>query len=274
MKLLNYIFLLFVLMSALSVRGQHGLDKDSIDAIIKHSPAFAIYEDNYFITGVSLHDKLSKYSSDAKFQISIKQRLTNTPVIWGAYAYLTYTQKSFWDVYMASSPFSENNYNPGVRLIKPIYKKNDRLLGGFSFGIEHQSNGRDSIYSRAWNFVSLEYGHSFSSKLVASLNLNLPFGMSEENTDLMDYIGYMEARMSWTIKENTLIFDAVGRKGAKWDTKGNIMLSVSYKPIKSRNQYIVLQWWEGYGESLIDYTKHTSMLRIGIMLKPTFMRLY
>jgi alkylhydroperoxidase/carboxymuconolactone decarboxylase family protein YurZ len=33
---------------------------------------------------------------------------------------LTYTQKSFWDIYQDSYPFADNNYNPGLALAKPI----------------------------------------------------------------------------------------------------------------------------------------------------------
>ncbi|WP_394700040.1 phospholipase A [uncultured Draconibacterium sp.] len=73
-----------------------------------------MFKDNYFVTGTTLNDEPKKYNSDAKFQISIKYRIMNKPFLYGFYPYLTYTQKSFWDIYLNSSPFAESNYNPGL----------------------------------------------------------------------------------------------------------------------------------------------------------------
>lgn len=210
------------------VYAQSGMSKDSTEYVFSHSPAFSIYKDNYFITGITLNETPSKENSDAKFQFSFKQRLQNKPVVCGAYFYLIYTQKSFWDIYKNSSPFAESNYNPGLQLIKPIYKK-DRHIGVFGLSIEHESNGRDSIYSRSWNFVGINYAHFFSDKVQSSLKVFIPFGLSD-NPDLNKYIGYSEAYFSWNIKKDKLILDVTGRKAAAWDTKGSLMTTLSFRP--------------------------------------------
>lgn len=266
------LLVLFFILMHYGSYAQYNLSKDSTEYAISQSPAFSIYKDNYIISGTVLDHVPSKDNSDAKFQFSFKQRIQNKPLVWGSYFYLIYTQKSFWDIYKKSSPFAENNYNPGLQLTKPIYSKN-HLKGVFSFSMEHESNGRDSIYSRSWNFIGLQYAHFFSREVNASLKAFIPLEKSD-NPDLMKYIGYAEAQVSWNIIEELLILDIMARKGAAWDAKGSIMTSLSYRPSEKRNMYWTLQWFQGYGENLVDYNKHVSMLRIGFMVKPKLYRFY
>ncbi|MBS1776174.1 MAG: phospholipase A [Bacteroidetes bacterium] len=261
-----------LLLFPFTIYAQPNMSKDSTQYVFSKSPAFSIFKDNYFISGTTLNETPSKNNSDAKFQFSFKQRLQNKPLIWGSYFYLTYTQKSFWDIYKSSSPFAESNYNPGLQLIKPIYKK-DRFIGVLGLSLEHESNGRDSIYSRSWNFVGINYAHFFSDKVLASIKVFVPFELSD-NPDLNKYIGYSEAQFSWNIKKNRLILDVTGRKGAEWNTKGSLMTTLSFRPSVKRNLYWSIQWWQGYSESLIDYKQSTSMIRIGFTVKPTFYRFY
>lgn len=251
---------------------QANLSKDSTEYYISKSPAFSIFKDNYFISGIPLDHKPDKDNSDAKFQFSFKQRIQNRPLVWGSYFYLTYTQKSFWDIYKKSSPFAETNYNPGLQLVKPIYAKGN-LTGVVTLSVEHESNGRDSIYSRSWNFVGISYSHLFSDRLNATLKIYIP-SKSSDNPDLNKYIGYSEAQFSWGIKKDLLILDLTARKGASWDTKGSLMTTLSFRPSVKRNLYWTLQWWQGYAESLVDYRQRTSMIRVGFMVKPSFFRFY
>lgn len=251
---------------------QFRMSKDSTEHIIRQSPAFSIFKDNYIVSGTALNEKPSEDNSDVKFQFSFKQRLQNSPLVWGSYFYLTYTQKSFWDIYKESSPFAETNYNPGLQLSKPIYTK-DQFRGILSLSVEHESNGRDSIYSRSWNFIGINYSHLFSDKINASLKVIIPVERAD-NPDLNKYIGYTEAQFSWKIKDNNMILDVAGRKGASWDTKGSLMTTFSYRPNAKRNLYWMVQWWQGYAESLVDYKQNISRIRIGFMVKPTFFRFY
>lgn len=248
------------------------LSKDSVQHIVSHSPAFSIYRDNYFIAGTTVRGTPSQYNSDAKFQFSFKQRLANKPLLPNTFFYLTYTQKSFWDIYLSSSPFKETNYNPGIQMVKFLFEK-DQLQGLLAFSLEHESNGRDSTNSKSWNFVSASYTKIMARKLAVSVKLWLPFFLSD-NPDLTDYIGYGEAQLQWTIKEDKWFLDMTARKGDFRSTRGSLQANLSFRPSMARNQYLVLQWWQGYAESLIDYKQSNSMLRLGIILRPTFYRFY
>lgn len=251
---------------------QISLDRDSIHKIITKLPAFSIYKDNYFVTGVQLGETPTRNNMDAKFQFSFKQRLSNKPEIFGAYPYLTYTQKSFWKVYKASSPFEESNYNPGLMLLKPVFR-NDQFLGALTYGIEHESNGRDSIYSRSINMISVGFTRVFSSEFSVAVKAWLPF-LLDNNPSLPKYIGYAEGQLQWISRNDRLFVDITIRKGADWNFKGSLNAGISYKVSKKANQLITLQWWQGYSESLIDYKSESSMIRVGFILKPTFYRFY
>lgn len=255
-----------------SLFSQISIGKQKTDSIFKYTPAFSIYKDNYFITGTSLGEEPTKNNSDIKFQFSFKVRMQNKLVVWNSYLYLIYTQKSFWNVYQDSSPFEETNYNPGLMLAKPIYK-NNTLRSMLMLSIEHESNGRDSIYSRSWNYIGINYSHHFSPKTSASLKFCIPFGLSD-NSDLMTYVGFTEAQFTWEIKKNKLVLDVLGKKGAAWSTKGSLITTLSFRPSTRRNLYWSLQWFVGYAESLIDYKQSTNMVRLGITIKPSFFRFY
>lgn len=247
------------------------MDKDSITKIIARLPAFSIYKDNYFVTGVDFGQKPSSNTMDAKFQFSFKQRLSNKP-LKGFYLYLTYTQKSFWKVYKASSPFEESNYNPSFMLLKPVFK-DDKFIGALTLGIEHESNGRDSIFSRSINMVSVGFTRIFSPRLILSLKAWIPF-LIDNNSSLPRYIGYGEGHLQWVLNRDRLFFDITVRKGADWDFKGSVNTGISYRLSKNANQLITLQWWQGYSESLIDFKSERGMLRVGLIIKPTLYRFY
>lgn len=251
---------------------QFPIERDSIKKMITKLPAFSIYKDNYFVTGINLAERPTRNTIDAKFQLSFKQRLSNKPSILGAYPYLTYTQKSFWKVYKASSPFEESNYNPGLMLLKPVFREN-QFFGVLTFAIEHESNGRDSIYSRSLNTVSIEFTRFFSPQLIVSVKAWVPF-LIDNNPSLPKYIGYGEAHLQWVVNKDRLFFDLTVRKGADWDFKGSINTGISYRLTKKANQLITLQWWQGYSESLIDFKSERGMLRVGFVFKPTLYRFY
>lgn len=241
--------------------------EDSINTLIKNSPSFTINKDNYFITGIPLDAQPTKYNSDAKFQISFKQRLTNAVLPFNTFLYLSYTQKSFWDIYRKSSPFAETNYNPSLGLSKYFFFR--QKLISVSIAFEHESNGRDSIYSRSWNRFALNWAIEASKRSRLYMSFWIPFQYRGDNRDLLNYVGKLEVAYQWKTPSQRLVFDITARKGNKLDWKGSLQTQISYRLNKNENQYITLQWFTGYAESLIDYKEKTQMLRLGIMIKPS-----
>ncbi|MBT31940.1 MAG: phospholipase [Thalassobius sp.] len=258
------LFFIFLIVSVQSF--SQVLTKDSVLQLLDNSPNFTINKDNYFITGVPMNHNPTKYNSDVKFQISFRHRVTDTQLPFDTYLFLTYTQKSFWDIYQQSKPFAENNYNPGVGLGR-LFFNGDKLAGAGAISLQHESNGRDSIYSRSWNRVSVHYSAILSPKAILSLTAWLPFSYGD-NADLIDYIGLGEVGINWEIIKDKLIFDAIGRKGTGLDWRGSLQTNLSYKIGKS-NQFLMLQCFTGYAENLVDYRVKTYMIRAGLVIKPS-----
>lgn len=244
------------------------IKKDSIKDIIDNSPSFTIFQDNYFMTGTSLDDPISRNTADAKFQISFKQRLTKSTLPFNTYLFLAYTQKSFWKIYKQSSPFSETNYNPALGIGKFFVNKNS-LLRVVAIAYEHESNGKDSIYSRSWNRISFQYMQELSKTSSITLKGWIPMSYRHDNPDLIKYVGYGEISYSQKIHNGRYIFDLTSRKGMSWDDKGSFSAQVSYRLSKRNNQYLSVQYYTGYAESLVDYTQKTNMIRFGFVIKPS-----
>jgi len=244
-----------------------GITRQSVDSIIEKAPAFSIHKDNYFISGIPLNEDINKSTADAKYQISFKQLMTRNTLPWDTYLFLTYTQKAFWNIYENSSPFQEINFNPSIGFGKPVYNKDKKLVGLASLMFEHESNGRDSIFSRSWNSVNLEYSLMLNPKLKLTAEAWVPLGYKGGNPDLIDYIGLAEVNLEYDIIPKRFIAELMLRKGLESDWKGAYRARIFYRPFKMSNQYFMLEWFNGYAESLINYTEHVNMIRVGYVIK-------
>lgn len=265
----NKITIITVLVLLISIKSfSQKISKDSISDIINNAPSFTIFQDNYFLTGPTLDGPISRNTSDAKFQISFKQRLTKSTLPFNTYLFLAYTQKSFWKVYKESSPFSDNNYNPALGIGKFFVNKNG-LLRIVAIAYEHESNGKDSIYSRSWNRISFQYMQELSKNSSITVKGWIPMSYRHDNPDLIKYVGYGEISYSQKIYNGRFIFDLTSRKAMSWDDIGSVSAQVSYRISKRNNQYLSVQYYKGYAESLLDYTQKSNMIRLGFVIKPS-----
>lgn len=241
--------------------------KDSLQT----TPNFTIHKDNYFITGVPTNKAINSNTANAKYQISFKQLITHKNLPWDTYFFLTYTQKAFWNIYKESFPFRDINFNPKLVLIKPIFSKKDKLKGLAGLSFEHESNGRDSIFSRTWNRINLEYSTSIGAKTIANLKVWLPFSYkNSENADILNFVGLGEINLSHELKPNKLYLEVMLRKGLQWNWNGTFRPRVYYNPFKNNsNQYFMLEWYVGEAESQLNYNQFRSMIRIGYVIKST-----
>jgi phospholipase A1 len=172
------------------------ISKDEILRLLDNQPSFGMYKDNYIITGAPTDNAINKNTTDVKFQVSVCQRLTKTVLPFNTFLILTYTQKSFWDIYRKSSPFGDNNYNPGLAFAKHVIRKN-QLKGAVVISLEHESNGKDSLESRSWNYLMLSGVYFFNTcfSVQAKAWVGIPGQPDEEygsggNPDLFKYRGY------------------------------------------------------------------------------------
>jgi len=207
--------------------------------------------------------------TEAQFQLSIKFPLLvnlfdDTFDIYGGY-----TNRSFWQIYSEdSSPFRETNHEPEVWVqFHPGWE-----LWGFrntwnSFGVNHQSNGRGGDLSRSWNRVyawfTVERGN-----LAMSIKpwYRIPESDSDDdNPDIGDYMGHYELSASYKWGEN--VFSLMSRNNLESGfSKGAVQASWSFPLWDWPYLKGYVQWFSGYGQSLIEYNQYANTIGIGFSL--------
>jgi len=253
-------------------RQEFQVDEEDVLKVIDALPAFGVFKDTYFTTGIPLSQKIDRNSADVLFQISIRHRITKSRLPFNTFLFLTYTQRSFWDIYADSAPFRDNNYNPALGLGKYIIHNN--IFKGTAFlQLEHESNGRDGKESRSWNMMSFAIKYYYNLQLSFGLKVWIPFVDGGENKDLLDYRGlgtftanYVTKDMKWWLSA-----ELNPRKGF-----GNVntVVTASFRVSKNSNQYIYARFYNGKGDSLLDYNKYDMNIRVGFCIKPDFRSIF
>lgn len=246
---------------------QKDFNTDSIRRDFDKRPFFGLYKDNYFTIGTSIGGRPTATNSDVKFQISFAQRLTNSVLPWNTYLYLFYTQKAMWNVFEESLPFHDLNFNPGIGWTKPIFVKG-RLVGKASLILEHESNGRDGEASRSWNKISLSGAAFIDPNIMVHAKFWIPIIDGGLNKDILRYSGIYQAGIQGITTNKRWVFDITFVKRKGWNLNGNTIINLGFRLFKNHNQFLMLHYYNGYGENLLDYNKFHSRLRIGLLIRP------
>lgn len=207
--------------------------------------------------------------TEAQFQLSMKFPLLvnlwdNTFDIYAAY-----TNRSFWQIYDSdSAPFRETNHEPEVW----VQFHPDWELWGFkntwnSFGLNHQSNGRAGDLSRSWNRI-------FAWFTVERGNLAMSFKPwyripedddDDDNSDITDFLGHYEISASYKWEEH--VFSVMSRNNLESGfSKGAVELSWSFPLWNWPYLKGYVNYFSGYGRSLIEYDQYANTIGVGISL--------
>ena len=258
---------------------------ESVDQAVSNPFALSQHRLNYILpfTYVSNPNTLSASGLntenvdhlEAKYQISVKlpiyQEAQSTSGL-----YLGFTAVSYWQVYNseASKPFRETNYEPEL-----FYAwRNELSFAGFKFnqirlGLSHQSNGQSGLRSRSWNrlFASAMFSdddsfyHIKAWYRITEDEKENPFDAAgDDNPDITTFMGHTE--FGYGTKLGKFNIMALVRNNLKTnDNKGSVELNLSY-PISERYDFL-MQYFNGYGDSLVDYNRHQQRIGFGIQLK-------
>jgi phospholipase A1 len=206
---------------------------------------------------------------EAKYQLSLKallgRELLGSPVnLWGGY-----TQSSRWQVYNGaiSRPFRETNYEPELMLVWPLQQQ---VLGwrfqAATVSLNHQSNGRSLPLSRSWNriigtlaFERDEWVVEFRPWMRLREKAN-----ADDNPDIEDHIGRAELLLGryWGEQALNLQLRHSLRGGAR--SRGSMQLEWVF-PL-SGVLHGHLQWFTGYGESMVDYNIRQNRIGLGVTI--------
>ena len=242
---------------------------DSLKKELDYGPYFGLYKYNYFTVGTAPFRKPTAMNSDVKFQISLAIRLTDTVLPWDSFVFLMYTQKTLWNVFQNSMPMRDLNFNPGIGWSKPFFSK-DRYVGKLTLLVEHESNGRDGDESRSWNRISI-YGSTIIDEwLMVHAKFWIPVIDGMNNKDILDYCGIYQHGVVITTPNKKFSFGITGVKRKGWNLNFNTIFDFSWRVHEKSNLNLFAQYYNGYGENLLDYNQFHSRLRVGIIFKPKF----
>jgi phospholipase A1 len=135
-------------------------------------------------------------------------------------------------------------------------------------GFVHQSNGRGAdAYSRSWNRV---YANLVFERGNFACALKPWWRIPEDEADdnnpnIEKYYGYGELRAAY--KWSDMVFAVMLRNNLRADgNKGAVQLDWSFPLPGSRRLKGYVQFFNGYGESMIDYDHANQRIGAGILL--------
>lgn len=222
-------------------------------------------------------------TSETRIQLSVRTKiaqglLTHAQSLKRDSLWFGYSQQSYWQLFNGdlSRPFRTTDHEPEFTYIYPT----DLLLplgwrwrySGLS--VVHQSNGQALPLSRSWNrsvlMAGLEKGDQFrlQGKLWRRVQED---PTDDDNPGISHYIGNAEMAAFWDVnRDHTL--GVTLRHSLKADARGSVRLEWLRKlgerglPGTKSELRLHTQLFSGYGDSLIDYNRHRTVLSLGLSL--------
>lgn len=222
-------------------------------------------------------DDLNYKPYEVNFQVSLKSQVNQNDLLFNGDAlYFGLTMESWWQLYNGplSSPFRETNYQPEIFYTTPLLWGPFGGKTGLTLGLEHQSNGQLQELSRSWNriYAELIYGRgSFVAsfrpwyRIPEKAKTSPTDAEGDDNPDILDYMGYAQLSLGW--KNSTYELSTVIR-GNTTTGKGAVDATITF-PLSGKFRGMV-QYFNGYGDSLIDYDRFQQRLGLGVALTNLF----
>ena len=216
------------------------------------------------------------------FQLSFKLPITVPTDTGIPQFFFAYTGEAWWQAYNGdqSRPFREYNHSPEVYFeLHPQYELPlGWMLRNAQFGFEHHSNGRSGENSRSWNklFAQVEADHG--THWWSRLRVWRRIGEDEkkdpddprgdDNPDITRYYGHAEWRAGY--RGDTWQWGLMARHSFADEGRGAWQIDVSRPTGFNPNVRWYARWFDGYGESLVDYNFRVRRLGFGLMLSDWF----
>lgn len=225
---------------------------------------------------------------EVKFQLSFKKDLSYN--LFGLHEYITaaYSQEVWWQLYDESGPFRETNYRPEIFLTLPSSKSlNDSVgLKAWKMGFLHESNGQEGYRSRSWNRLYLtglfqwdnlflearawyrlpedRKSDLFYAQLLPATLLQTQ-ASGDDNPYISNYLGYGDLKFGYLYGKHK--FGLLLRNNFSTNhNRSGVEFSYSYPFFGSPNTSWYAEFFNGYGESLIDYNKNVTKASVGFSL--------
>jgi len=248
---------------------------------VRHKPFVLIpHKPNYILASRTndLEQQNEIYDDyETKFQISFKVPLNkhndDTKWLW----YFGYSQLSVWQMlnFEHSAPFRDTNFEPEIMLYRltnvDILGWNMKLI---NLGLlNHQSNGQVPPHSRSWNRsyielffehgqnnISLKAWHRWHEKQKDDPNAY----EGDDNPDIEEYIGHGELRIFHAGNNSNV--GVIIRNTLHGEQRGSFQFDWTMPITAKQGLRAYIQYFNGYGETLLDYKIKRQRFGIGLML--------
>jgi phospholipase A1 len=214
--------------------------------------------------------------TEVQFQLSLKVLVLENMLGDNGHLSFAYTNHSFWQAYNReiSAAFRETNHEPELLFTL----ENDWQLFGMrnsanQFILNHQSNGRGGELSRSWNRVMVNSiwekdNFVFSLKpwyRIPEDKKDSPTDSEgDDNPDIEKYMGHFEW-LGLYQSDSGQIVSLLLRNNLRDDNRGAMELSYSF-PLGHTRLKGYLKYFNGYGESLIDYNHRIQSFGLGFLI--------
>ncbi|EAK2343020.1 phospholipase, partial [Campylobacter coli] len=175
---------------------------------------------------------------------------------------------SWWQNYKHSSPFRETNYQPEFFVDIPLHFEDYKFLNNLRVGILHESNGKgdENLESRSWNRIYASSVFLYQRFLfIPRIWYRIPENSKDDdNPEITHYMGNFDINIGYL--GNDYFINLMLRNNLDFhDNKGAVQVDIGYD-IFDNGIYWYLQYFNGYGESLIDYNKRLQRLSTGFLI--------
>lgn len=268
--------------------------KSEVDKMVNKNFGILPYHKNYILPFSYSSNKYNRHYStylqdnapltyddnmEIEFQLSIQKPISYNLLGLNEYLSFGYTQQVWWQAYSDSAPFRETNYIPEIFITIPTPYDVDRdsNLKAIKFGYRHQSNGQEGYRSRSWNRLFLtsfwQWDNLFlkvqawyripeDKKSEAFYNGTDANAKGDDNPNIEDYLGYGDIEIKYLYGYNQFGFKLRNNLKLK-ENKGSIQLDYSTPFRISKNTYWYVKFFNGYGESIIDYDRSVTKASFG-----------
>jgi phospholipase A1 len=201
---------------------------------------------------------------EVKFQLSFELPVWERILGQDLDLYFAYTQLSFFQAYNTeySSPFRDTSYEPELGLNwQPDLELLGWRLNSARLALNHQSNGRTEPLSRSWNRLIGQFRVKHGN-LGLGVRLWTRFqedAEDDDNPDITDFMGHGELFVGYDRGRHR--FGLMVR-----NPREHAGLQLDWSYLLSDRVRFYLQYFNGFGESLIDYDRQVNRIGMGFLL--------
>lgn len=208
------------------------------------------------------YNKFNK-NFEMEFQLSMKKPLTFDLFGLNEIIVVAYSQESWWQYYVNSSPFRETNYRPELWINIPVENDISKAitLKSYKVGLLHESNGRGKPLSRSWNRLYVNFLFQPTQTLLAEWRLWYAT-TSIDDDNIEDYLGNGHIKLNYFYGKHQWNMTCRNNLNVKHN-RGSFELEWSYPIGHSRSSFWYVKAFSGYGASLIEYNKFQNRIGFG-----------